>query len=231
VALREELEADVRDVFRSRWTSRDGDKVPEPENLGLGNDAVKLQATVLYADMADSTVLVNTYKPHFAAEIYKTFLLCAGRVIRAEGGAITAYDGDRVMGVFVGSLKNSTAARAGLKIHWAVKNIIRKAQQDQYPTDSYELKHVVGIDTSSLLVARTGFRGANDLVWVGRAANYAAKLAALPEEYSTYITGDVYGALMTESKIGSDGKDMWTPLIWSEYDNSRIYGSTYWWEL
>ena len=33
----------------------------------------------------------------------------------------------------------------------------------------------LGIDTSKLFVARTGIRKSNDLVWVGRAANYAAK--------------------------------------------------------
>jgi hypothetical protein len=48
---------------------------------------------VLYADLADSTKLVDEYQRPFAAEIYKTFLHCAGKIIRAEDGTITAYDG------------------------------------------------------------------------------------------------------------------------------------------
>ena len=48
--------------------------VPESDDLKLSNDAVNLDATVLYADMAGSTNLVSTYKPEFAAEVYKTFL-------------------------------------------------------------------------------------------------------------------------------------------------------------
>ena len=49
-------------------------------------------------------------------------------------------------------------------------------------------KQSVGIDTSELFVARTGIRRANDLVWVGRAANHAAKLSARSGSVSQ-ITG------------------------------------------
>ena len=49
--------------------------------------------------MADSTSLVAGKTKQFAAEIYKTFLHCAAKVVRAEGGTVTAYDGDRIMAV------------------------------------------------------------------------------------------------------------------------------------
>lgn len=76
------------------------------------------------------------------------------------------------------------------------------------PAD-FNIKQAVGIDTSPLLVARTGIRGANDLVWVGRAANIAAKLCSLREgNYATYITNDVYAA--TEASVRTNnGKLMW----------------------
>jgi len=231
VTLKDDLSSDVRAIFRSAWDERDGDKVPEPEDLGLGNDAVKLQATVLYADLADSTLLVDNYTRKFAAEIYKTFLLCAARIIRGEGGVITAYDGDRIMAVYLGDWKNTNAARTALKINWAVGNIINPAERAQYPNYPYDVKHVVGIDTSDVYVARTGIRRNNDLVWVGRAPNYAAKLATLPENYATYITQAVYDIMKDGSKFAGDGTNMWTPLVWTEFDRSRIYGSTFWWEV
>ena len=68
-------------------------------NIQLGNDAVKLEGTVLYADLDDSTKLVDTMSPEFAAEVYKSYLVCAARIIRDQGGVITAYDGDRIMAV------------------------------------------------------------------------------------------------------------------------------------
>jgi class 3 adenylate cyclase len=231
MALKATLESEVATIFRSSWATRDGDKVPEAEDLKLGNDAVKLTGTVLYADLADSTALVQKYKKPFAAEIYKTFLHCAAKILRDEGGTITAYDGDRVMAVFIGDPKNTPAARAALKINYAMTEIVRPALKKQYPNDTYVPRHVVGIDTSDLFIARTGVRGANDLVWVGRAANYAAKLAALPETYSSYITADVYNGMKDDVKVSSDGRAMWVSLTWTEFDNSRIYGSTWWWSI
>jgi len=51
---------------------------------------------------------------------------------------------------------------------------------------------VVGIDTSALFVARIGVRNDNDLVWVGRAANYAAKLTEIPEDNTVFVTASLH---------------------------------------
>ena len=192
MGLKDDLEKEVAAVFRAQWTTRDGNVVPSDESLLLGNDAVKLDATVLYADLADSTAMVNQNADYVATEFYKTFLHSAAKVIKSESGVITAYDGDRIMAFYVGDLKNTRAVRTALKIHHAMEYIVKPAKQAQYAHNTSVLKHVVGIDTSTLFVAKTGVRGANDLVWVGRAANYAAKLAALPESHQTYITEEVF---------------------------------------
>ena len=68
------------------------------------------------------------------------------------------------MGIFIGDYQTSSAAKCGLMINWAVRNIINPALKAQYPSSSYEVKQVVGIDTSELRAARIGVRGGNDLV-------------------------------------------------------------------
>lgn len=226
MGLKSDLESEVSTIFKTRWAERDGTVVPTDANVKLGNDAVKLTATVLYADLADSTKLVDGYTKPFAAEVFKTFLHCAAKIIKSYEGAVTAYDGDRVMAVFIGDAKNTKAAKAALNITWAVQEIIVPAQKAQYPKTTYTLKHVCGIDTSDLYVARTGVRGANDLVWVGRAANYAAKLAAMPESSSTYITKEVYDVLNAEMKV-TGGKSMWEETKWTSFDGRNIYRSTW----
>lgn len=112
MALKDDLESEVATIFRERWSTRDGTVVPDDASLKLGNDAVKLEATILYADLADSTKLVDGYKPFFAAEIYKSFLHCAAKIIEAESGTITAYDGDRIMASL--SATRKTAVLPGL---------------------------------------------------------------------------------------------------------------------
>jgi class 3 adenylate cyclase len=185
VGLKADLEKEVTAVFKAKWDEREGNVVPDDYSLTLANDAVKLDATVLYADLADSTKMVAGHAAFFAAEMYKTFLHCAAKIIRSEDGVVTAYDGDRVMAVYIGELKNTRAVRSALKINAAVLNIINPSQQAIYTKSAFTLKHVVGVDTSQLFVAKTGVRGANDLVWVGRAANYAAKLSSLPRTRRT----------------------------------------------
>ena len=230
MGLGDNLNAEVLKILREEWSEREGRVVPESNGLQLGNDAVTLNATVLYADLDDSTKLVDTEEPWFAAEVYKCFLVCAARIIRSEGGEITSYDGDRIMAVFIGDLKNSDAARAALKINYAVREIISPAIPRAYRNASYSVRHVVGIDTSKLFVARTGIRGANDLVWVGRAANYAAKLSARSGP-ATQITAKVYGQLNKDSKLGPKGQNMWTRASAREIGNKRIYTSNWQWPV
>lgn len=228
--LKEELKDAVAKIFRDSWTAREGQTVPLPEDLKLGNDAVNLQATVLYADMSDSTRLVNTHTPSFAAAVYKAYLTCAAKIVKSEGGDITAYDGDRIMAVFIGDFKNTTAARTALKVNGAVSQIINPALVNKYKDLSYRLKHVVGVDTSSILVARIGVRNDNDLVWVGRAANYAAKLCAINEPNTVFITGDVFDKLCESTKYGGQNKSlMWAERKWTSMNNMRIFSSSWTW--
>jgi len=197
----------------------------------LGNDAVKLTSTVLYADLAESTWLVDNNPPTFAAEIYKSYLHCATKIIRSEGGEITAFDGDRVMAVFISSTKNTSAVRCALKINHAVRNIINPAIKKQYPNRTFEVKQAVGVDTSTLFVAKTGIRNNNDLVWVGRAANYAAKLCSLRHEnYTTWITGDVYSQMLEEVKV-YEGRQIWEAMTWNAMNKLSIYRSSWTWKL
>ena len=228
MALEDDLRAEVRKIFQEEWSKRAGRVVPESEDLGLGNDAVILEGTVLYADLNESTALVDSQESWFAAEIYKTYLMCAARIIRSEDGVITAYDGDRIMAVYIGDSKNSSAVRTALKINFAVERIISPAITDLYPKSRYSVKHSVGIDTSGLFVARTGIRGSNDLVWVGSAANYAAKLSDRPGP-TTQITAEVYNQLHQSCILGSNGQNMWRQGTAPEIGHKRIYTSTWTW--
>lgn len=207
---------------------RDGKTVPSPEDVRLGNEGVKLSATVLYADLDGSTNLVDSKRPQFAAEIYKTYLYCTAKIIRSCGGTIVSYDGDRIMAVYIGSTKNTSAVDAALKINWAVTELINPALRKQYDT-TYKVRQVVGIDTSPLMAARTGIRGTNDLVWVGRAANHAAKLTELSSDYPTWITGTVYDEMLDSARYGGDPRrHMWEKRVWKAMDNRTIYRSTWW---
>lgn len=228
----EDLKADIEKIFHDKWDQRDGYNIPTVDSLGLGNDAVDLKlATVLYADMADSTDLVMKHKPFFAAEVYKAYLLTCARIVRKNGGQITAYDGDRIMAVYDSVSCETDAVKTAMQIKYAVSEYINPAIKQEYPDTSFVLQQSVGIDTSDIRVARIGIRNNNDLVWVGRAPNYAAKLCALRDEpYTTWITGDIYDSLEDTARV-SKGKNMWEEYVWKARGNLRIFRSHYKWKV
>lgn len=231
MALKDDLTSEVRTIFKSGWTETTGRVVPAPKDVGLGNKATLLEkAVVLYADLDGSTNMVDTKKWQFSSEIYKTFLHCAAKIVKAEAGEITAYDGDRIMAIFIGDKKCDRAARAALRLRWAVINIIEPQMKVEWKTD-FPIKHTVGIDMSDLRAVRTGVRGDNDLVWVGRAANYAAKLNTLSSEFPTRITKAVYDDLSSALKTSDSNKSMWEQVTWTAMDNMTIYRSNWRWVI
>lgn len=125
MTLLDDMQAAVSDIARNAWTTRQGEVVPDPEDLRLGNDAVEFErATVLYADLRGSTGMVDSESWQLSAEVYKAFLFCAATLIRKQGGKITSYDGDRVMGVWVGDYQTTPATSTGLQINCAVQQIV-----------------------------------------------------------------------------------------------------------
>lgn len=231
MGLKDELTAEVKKTFAEVWEEQTTTSVPAPEDLRLNsNHAKNLElATVLYADLDGSTAMIDECTWQFSAEVYKTYLRCAAQIIRSEGGSITAYDGDRIMAVYTGDYKNTHAVRTALKINYAVHQIIRPALKTQYANSSFQLKHVVGVDSTQLRTARIGVRGGNDLVWIGRAANYAAKLTTLSGT-PTWITKGVYDKMKDEVKY-FNGTNMWQAKLWTAMNKLEIYCSTYTWRI
>ena len=226
-----EITSEITQIFRTNWSVRNGGKVPEPQDIKLGNDAVKINATVLYADLKESTKMVNEYKKTFSAEVYKSYLTACCELIKNIDGVITSFDGDRVMAVYIGDSKNTNAVKTALQINYMVLKVINPKIKEVYENTVFEIKQVVGIDTSELFVARTGIRGDNDLVWVGNAANMAAKMCAIRDgNFSTFISNEVYERIHESAKFANGSENMWRSYYWPEY-SKNIYCSTYYWEV
>lgn len=230
MTLSDDIKSEIGNILRTRWATREGAKIPEASDVELGNDAVTLDGTVLYADLAESTSLVNRYKDWFAAEIYKCYLRGACRAIQNNGGTITAFDGDRVMAVFIGNSKNTQAVGSALEINYVTSRIINPMVKEAYPKEDFEVRQAVGIDTSRLFIARTGVRGSNDLVWVGRASNYAAKLATFRDgPFASWITADIHDHMANSvkfSKGDEGGERMWEERPWVA-QSIKVYRSNW----
>ncbi len=209
------VESDLKDrvaaIAVDAWTVSAGRVVPDATALPLGNNGKTLNACFLYADLSDSTGLVKRTPPKRAAEYYKAFLHCASKLIEANSGTVEAYDGDRVMGVFLGDEKEKNAVIAAFQLKLAMLTIVNPIFATTYGDNHVGLSYTVGIDTGEVLVCKAGIRGTSELVWIGAAANYAAKLNSFPNlehSYETRITAAVYAKL--PPYVFPDGSSAWS---------------------
>ncbi|WIJ25773.1 adenylate/guanylate cyclase domain-containing protein [Devosia sp. RR2S18] len=232
MGLADDIKANAKDTFSTHWSVRDGQKVPSAKDVALGNDAVKFErATVLYADLDQSTALVENHHWYFAAEVYKSFLYAATRLANNAGGTVVGYDGDRVMVVFIGSSQCNDALRCAFKINYAVKNLLQPQLEAYYKSSTFKIRHTVGLDTGLVRTVRSGARGDNDLVWIGNSANLAAKLTAESADHGTWITNRVYEKLNDDNKYGiSNGVkvSMWKEFSWTKHNKDKIWASSWW---
>jgi len=215
MALNDEIGTEIGRILSATWDSRDGRLVPKTEDVNLSNGAVKLDAVLLYADLYHSTELARTFQRSVAAKIVRAYLSSMTTLVNKIGGEVRSFDGDRVMGVFVGDNKDSAAAKCALQMNYIVTKVLRPKAEEKFPSlkeKGFAVQHCVGVASSDVFVVRGGVRGSNDLVFIGSAPNIAAKLSEIRNSpWHTYITHQVYGKLKDSSKY-VDGKDMWTAV-------------------
>jgi adenylate cyclase len=231
--LETKLTGDVQKIFDTPRNIRSGLVVPYTEDVALANGGVKLDAVVLYADLAQSTRLARKLERSVTAKIVQAYLSAMTQLVKSAGGEVRSFDGDRVMGVFVGSSKNSSAGNCALKMDYVVSKVLRPRAEARFSSlakNGLAIAHCVGIHASPVLVVRGGVRGTNDLVFVGSAPNLAAKLSEIRNTpYHVYITHTVFRKLNRDARISSQGKPMWTPLQVKLSDETwDCYRSSWW---
>lgn len=237
MTLKDDLSNKVSDIISKQWNLREGHVVPSTDDVALVSGAVKLDATVLYADLVQSSKLGTDFQQRTAARVIQSFLYCMCRLVTEHGGTITSFDGDRIMGIFLGGYKNTNAAKCALKMNSTNLKIIRPKLTQHFTSlkeTGFEISHCVGVDTSLILAVRAGQRGSNDLVWVGRAPNLAAKLSEIRDgSYRSFITKDVFSRLNDEAKYSDpDNKPMWEEREFPYIGESiTVYRSNWQWVI
>lgn len=238
VALSEDIDTVIKKVLDEGFsvTDRTTDVVPDPAEMSYST-GIKMHATYLYSDMADSTKLINFAPAGTIAAVLRMYLETTVRVIRAHGGHIRSFDGDRVMGVFAGAEKADRAVKAAMKLNFIVKKRLHPALVDKYKSireGDWSLHAVSGIATNSTTMIRVGIRNNNDLVSIGIAPNLAARLSEQRQgsTYGVFLGAGTYKALTDVAKL-SDGVNMWDgPYDLKMGDGTFPYYRTkYWWKV
>lgn len=233
MALKDDLTNAVDGILGTAFEEREGQKIPTSTDVALSKGAVKLDAAFLDADLAGSGLIAKICPWDTTAKIIRAYLDCSVRIIKAQGGEIRSFDGDRVMGVFIGDAKRTNAVKAALKIHWATENLIQKkatARFNSVKNNDVKIRQACGIDVGTSRAVRAGIRNNNDLIWIGRPPSFAAKLSDNREYPNcTFISAAVYNQIAEEAKL-SNGVNMWEKRTMTFAGVKEvIYRSNYWW--
>lgn len=234
MAIASDVETGIDGVLAPPWVEREGRVVPSAKDIALTDGAVNLDATYLYADMADSTGLAQTYRKFAVAKIIRCYLNAACRLINFYDGEIRSFDGDRVMGIFIGGGKNTNALRCALAMSWAVTSVINPKIKKKWPDVTWTMGHGVGVDTGAAMLVRGGVRGDeddSDIVSIGSAPNIAAKLSEL-RSYALNISEAVYTGSHQRVRTSQDGRPMWVRTGSQTFGGKTItcYGSSWRWQ-
>ena len=209
--------ADANEIIDGYITIRDKPtSVPDAKDIQLKkNEGVLLDATYLYADMADSSTLAQRVKKPVTAKIIRGYLNAASNILRFYGGEIRSFDGDRVMAIFIGTGKETRAVRAGLAVNWLVNEALQPMVSAKWTDIAtfWRLRHSIGIDTGEALLTRTGVRGDNDLISIGGAPTVAAKLSDIRDGVPLHITSSVYDRMDNSVACTETNVPLWNATM------------------
>lgn len=208
----EDYDNKLTQILYADWSIQDARVVPKTEDVAQRDGAKRITATYLYADMADSTLLVKRFEPEMSARVIRSYLRIAVDCIRAKGGHIRSFDGDRVMGIFIGDTQRNDAVAAALNISWVVEKALNPKLEAKLRQSSnkWNVSHRSGVAYGETFIVRGGARNNNDLVSIGDAPNIAAKLSGIRGEGgSITVTSSVYYALLDHNKTAKTGESMW----------------------
>ncbi len=233
MALLDDLKNKVSTYFNEPFEVEETTIVPGTDysKLTFGNKGLVSEFSFLFIDIRKSSELHDKYGYANAAKIYQSFHDICLRIIEAFDGKVRAFDGDRIMGVFAGGSKRTNATKAAMKIRWAISNILNLNLKEG-------LNIGCGIDVGKTLITKVG-KGRdvnnNDLIWIGKACNYASHLTQ--SAYNTIIISEsVYDRLSAEAKYkdaDTNQVNMWTlkQITLKNKTIINVYESTYTWRL
>lgn len=233
MALKDDITKLVNSYFTGKYEIKNTTIVPSTDysKLTFGNTGLVCDLAFLFVDIRKSSDMHTVYGFEKTARIYQSFHAICLYIIESKDGHIRAFDGDRIMGVFSGSSKRTNAVKAAMHIRWAIDELLNPKLTGK------PLKIGCGVEAGDTLITKVGKANdidCRDLVWIGKACNYAAHLTQYA--YNTIIiSADVYSKMNESVKYtdSTQATNMWNykKLKLKNGKEINVYESTYRWGL
>lgn len=217
MTLLETLNEKVAQYLEGDYQTSSPRTVPNPEDIPLGNGAAELTATALFIDVRQSSDITNAFRRQTAAKMMKAYFDGTVRIVNANEGQVRSFNGDGLLALFIGDFRSSNAAKAAMQVSYFVSEILGGSFSRYFAANraavgnSLDFSVGAGLDDGVILAVRVGIQGTNDVAWVGRCTNTAAKLAGIMPAGRIAATREVFNRLHESRKFGSQtGASMWS---------------------
>ncbi|MEO8720864.1 MAG: hypothetical protein ABI297_05830 [Ginsengibacter sp.] len=212
MTLLDTLQLEIDEVLGITWQINNAEVKPEIEETRLVNRAFKINGTFLYADLADVPAMTERCSWETTAKIIRAYTNISVRLIQAHGGAISSGGSHRILGIFKGETPNTSAVNCARKIDWMVEKVLNPKADMAFPSirnNKLVIRHSIGIDTSDAWAVRSGSGNSSELIWIGRAPEFAAHLCGISKyPFSVYISRDCF-AKLGDISIEVDKANIW----------------------
>jgi class 3 adenylate cyclase len=171
-----------------------GRELPDPDQLGLA-EGRRLEAAVLYNDLRGFSQLVATNPRRQVLLVLDAFVSEMVRAAREMNGEVVDCAGDRVMAIFWRPYGDRSVSpiHDAIKCAFWMQTIVNRALNSVLINASLpSLGCGIGIDYGTVVVARVGIRNRNKMVFLGSAANWAARLESYAQAGQTVLSDLVY---------------------------------------
>lgn len=215
MTLKEDIIQKNKEMINDKFCMKNVNFVPSITNnsLTFGAKGLNFDATVLYIDIRNSTVLLNQYKRNVIAKIHMAYYNTIVKIARAFDGEVRSFNGDSLL-VFFQS-KTKASAHKAVDAAMSMTYMLNRGDDclSSYLMRKYRtaLDFGIGIDVGEILCTKVGIGGENnrDLVWIGNAVNKSVKISDTRKaNHNIGISSTVYNMLDDEHKY-CKGKNMW----------------------
>jgi class 3 adenylate cyclase/predicted ATPase len=173
--------------------------------------------TVLFADIAESSVLAQQFDPERIHQLLSEVLQLIAEAVHRYEGTVNQYLGDGLMALFGAPVALEDHAFRAVQAALTIQETIRGYSVRFQREHGAEVRLRVGLNTGPVVVGRIGDDLRMDYTAVGNTTHLAARMQSLAEPGTILLTEDVHrfvaGQIRSESLGRVEVKGQRAPVL------------------